>query len=99
MRLQDVSALVNFERQPFHLIRYISYSKKELKKVLQVMPIENKPHRASLSARAHLDGLLDEALEQTFPASDAVAIDFERKSPTMRYEFLIPALRSLATGR
>jgi len=29
---------------------------------------------------AHLDGLLDEALEQTFPASDAVAIDFERKS-------------------
>ena len=29
---------------------------------------------------AHLDGLLDEALEQTFPASDAVAIDFERES-------------------
>ena len=44
------------------------------------MPIENKPHRASSSAVAHLDGLLDEALEQTFPASDAVAIDFERES-------------------
>ena len=44
------------------------------------MPIENKPHRASPSALAHLDGLLDEALEQTFPASDAVAIDFERES-------------------
>jgi len=29
---------------------------------------------------AHLDGLLDEALEQTFPASDAVAIGFERES-------------------
>jgi len=29
---------------------------------------------------AHLDGLLDEALEQTFPASDAVAIDIERES-------------------
>jgi hypothetical protein len=29
---------------------------------------------------AHHDGLLDEALEQTFPASDAVAIDFERES-------------------
>jgi hypothetical protein len=43
------------------------------------MPIENKPHRASPSALAHLDGLLDEALEQTFPASDAVAIDFERE--------------------
>ena len=44
------------------------------------MPIENKPHRASSRALAHLDALLDEALEQTFPASDAVAIDFERES-------------------
>ena len=44
------------------------------------MPIENKPHRASSSALVHLDGLLDQALEQTFPASDAVAIDFERES-------------------
>ena len=39
------------------------------------MPIEHKPHRASSSVLAHLDGLLDEALEQTFPASDPVAID------------------------
>ena len=52
----------------------------ELKKVLQVMPIEHKTHRLSSRALAHLDGLLDEALEQTFPASDAVAIDIERKS-------------------
>ena len=52
----------------------------ELKKVLQVMPIEKNPHRVSSSALAHLDGLLDEALEQTFPASDAVAIDIERES-------------------
>ena len=44
------------------------------------MPIEYKPHRASSSVLAHLDGLLDQALEQTFPASDAVAIDFERES-------------------
>jgi hypothetical protein len=44
------------------------------------MPIEHKPHRASSRALAHLDELLDEALEQTFPASDAVAIDFERES-------------------
>jgi hypothetical protein len=29
---------------------------------------------------AHLDELLDEALKQTFPASDAVAIDIERGS-------------------
>ena len=52
----------------------------ELKKVLKVMPTENHPQRASSGALAHLDGLLDEALEQTFPASDAVAIDIERES-------------------
>ena len=52
----------------------------ELKKVLQVMPIEYKTRRLSSRALAHLDGLLDEALEQTFPASDAVAIDIERES-------------------
>ena len=51
----------------------------ELKKVLQVMSIEHKTHRLSSRALAHLDGLLDEALEQTFPASDAVAIDIERE--------------------
>jgi hypothetical protein len=51
-----------------------------LKKVFQVMPIEHKPHRASSSVLAHLDGLLDEALEQTFPASDPVAIDIDRES-------------------
>ena len=44
------------------------------------MPAEKKPHRASSAALAHLDELLDEALEQTFPASDAVAIDIERES-------------------
>jgi hypothetical protein len=53
----------------------------ELKKVLQVMSIEHKTHWLSSRAQlAHLDGLLDEALEQTFPASDAVAIDIERES-------------------
>jgi hypothetical protein len=53
----------------------------ELKKVFLVMSIEHKTHRLSSRALAHLDGLLDEALEQTFPASDAVAIDIERESP------------------
>ena len=42
------------------------------------MPAEIKPHRTSSNAVAHLDRLLDQALEQTFPASDAVAIQFER---------------------
>jgi hypothetical protein len=45
----------------------------ELKKVLQVMSIEHKTHRLSSRALAHLDGLLDEALEQTFPASEFVS--------------------------
>ena len=63
-----------------------------------MMPIENKPHRLSSRALAHLDWLLDEALEQTFPASDAVAIDFERESHDRRHEFSISALSSLATG-
>jgi hypothetical protein len=44
------------------------------------MPIEHKLHKASSSVLAHLDGLLDEALEQTFPASDAVAINIESES-------------------
>jgi ketosteroid isomerase-like protein len=44
------------------------------------MPIEHKTHRLSSRALAHLDGLLDEALEQTLPASDAAAMDFERES-------------------
>jgi hypothetical protein len=70
---------------------------KELKKVLEVMPIEAKQNRASSSALAHLDGLLDEALEQTFPASDAVAIDIERES----HDREAPVLdsRSLASHR
>jgi hypothetical protein len=42
------------------------------------MPAEKKPRRASSAALAHLDELLDEALEQTFPASDAVAIDIDK---------------------
>jgi hypothetical protein len=44
------------------------------------MPIENKLRRGLHARAAHHDGLLDEALEQTFPASDAVAIDFEREA-------------------
>jgi hypothetical protein len=60
------------------------------------MPIEHKPRKASSRALAHLDGLLDEALEQTFPASDAVAIDVERESHE-REAVPILAVRWLAT--
>jgi hypothetical protein len=48
-----------------------------MKKAAQFMPAQIDPHRAFPSASAHIDALLDEALEETFPASDAVAIDIE----------------------
>ena len=44
------------------------------------MPIEHKAQRPSSRLLAHLNWLLDEALEQTFPASDPVAIDIDRES-------------------
>ena len=44
------------------------------------MPIEHKAHRPTSRLLAHLNWLLDEALEQTFPASDPVAIDIDRES-------------------
>ena len=44
------------------------------------MPIEHKAHRPSSRLLVHLSWLLDEALEQTFPASDPVAIDIDRES-------------------
>jgi hypothetical protein len=54
------------------------------------MPIEHKAHRPSSRLLAHLNWLLDEALEQTFPASDPVAIDIDRESPIVRHELSIP---------
>ena len=40
------------------------------------MPDDKKAHKES-AALAHIDELLDEALKQTFPASDPVAIHIE----------------------
>ena len=37
----------------------------------------NKPDKQPQGAGRHIDELLDEALRQTFPASDAIAIDVE----------------------
>jgi hypothetical protein len=50
----------------------------------QVMPDDKKVHKASAAALAHIDELLDEALKQTFPASDPVAINIERASDERR---------------
>jgi hypothetical protein len=38
------------------------------------------PHNLSSAAMAHLNELLDEALKQTFPASDPIAINIELTS-------------------
>jgi len=36
------------------------------------------PHRVRETATSHLNELLDEALKETFPASDPIAVDVER---------------------
>ncbi len=45
------------------------------------MPATKHQHKSSSVALAHLNELLDEALKETFPASDPVAIDIEIESP------------------
>jgi hypothetical protein len=45
-----------------------------------VMPVKTNLHGPSPAARAHMEELLDEALNETFPASDPVAINIERRS-------------------
>ena len=42
--------------------------------------IRKRPAPAGPPDGAHLDKLLDEALEETFPASDPVSIRFDRPS-------------------
>ncbi len=36
-----------------------------------------RPHKPDQRALTHLDALLDEALQQTFPASDPIAVTIE----------------------
>ena len=62
------------------------------------MPAEKKPRRASSAALAHLDELLDEALEQTFPASDAVAIDIDIERESHDTEARVLDSRTLLAG-
>lgn len=54
------------------------------------MSVNTKRERSPtvLSDRDHLEKLLDEALAQSFPASDPVAVDFEA-----------PAISSTAAGK
>ena len=46
-----------------------------------IMLVSKNPQKSVLPATAHIDELLDEALEETFPASDPIAINIEIKSP------------------
>lgn len=39
------------------------------------------PQKSRLTAIAHMNDLLDEALKQTFPASDPIAINVDLESP------------------
>jgi hypothetical protein len=48
------------------------------------MPDDKKAYHTSTATLAHIDELLDEALKQTFPASDPVAINIERPSDKQR---------------
>jgi hypothetical protein len=41
------------------------------------MAATKRPRRSLRAARAHLNELLDEALKETFPASDPIAVDVE----------------------
>ena len=48
------------------------------------MPDDKKAYEPSAATLAHIDELLDEALKQTFPASDPVAINIERPRQAAR---------------
>jgi hypothetical protein len=70
------------------------------------MPIANIPVTATESGRkldrqAHLEGLLDEALEETFPASDPISPSTESSGPiggeTMAVAIQTPPSGSAAT--
>jgi hypothetical protein len=58
----------------------------------QVMPDDKKAYKASAATLAHIDELLDEALKQTFPASDPVAINIERASDERRDAKPLPSV-------
>jgi hypothetical protein len=45
------------------------------------MLIPKKPQKSHAAAIAHMNDLLDEALKETFPASDPIAINVDLESP------------------
>jgi hypothetical protein len=59
----------------------IQYKADEGGKGFEVMIAPKNPQQSSSAAMAHMNDLLDEALKQTFPASDPIAINVELESP------------------
>lgn len=57
------------------------------------------PHRVRETATSHLNELLDEALKETFPASDPIAIDVERPQRRDSDEAAPGTLCQVATER
>ena len=53
------------------------------------------PQKSSSAAMAHMNDLLDEALKETFPACDPIAIGVELKAPGAPngHDALAPVLR------
>jgi hypothetical protein len=60
----------------------------------KVMPTRKNTQKRVRPALAHLNELLDEALKETFPASDPVAINVELETPELKItttpEFRVP---------
>jgi hypothetical protein len=63
------------------------------------MPIEHKPHRASSMALAHLDGYSTKRSNRHFLRAMLSRSISSVNHTTLRSEFSIPALSSLAIGR
>jgi hypothetical protein len=58
------------------------------------MPEDKIANKAFAATLAHIDELLDEALKQTFPASDPVAINIERAMEKRRDAKPLPSVDS-----
>jgi hypothetical protein len=56
-----------------------------------VMIAPKNPQKSPPAAIAYMNDLLDEALKETFPASDPIAINVELESP--EYEIAIAGFR------
>ena len=57
------------------------YQRDEGEKGSKVMLTPKNPQKALPAAIAHMNDLLDEALKETFPASDPIAINIDPESP------------------